>query len=298
MAKRIRTHADWLQNPAPVSRHEQLSIQFMQDPTKRAAVERVADRLGIDPTHLAAVIARESGGNHQVWGGKGGNYYGLIQFGPPERQAYGVRMNMTFTEQLEGPVVRYFEDRFKKANVPLKGATLQQLYAAILTGTPKGNIHSSDGHTTVARSLRLLQDAAVRTAKLFGRAITDAVAFVDPLHIITPAPGHVEKAGKGKKPRVQTARLDKPEKPEKPQRSRHRQVVHAHPHGQPQPQRYAARRRNHPAHAQNWQPHRLYQIPGPQRDTYRGEYIGDITKLQRPKGKTAAAFALPPAYPV
>ena len=67
--------------------------------------------------------------NHQITGGEGGNYKGLIQFGIPERKQYGYREDMTFEEQMLGPVVRYLKDRGVKP-----GHGVKEIYAAILTG--------------------------------------------------------------------------------------------------------------------------------------------------------------------
>ena len=97
----------------------------------RNAVVSVANKLGIDPIALAAVISKETGGtfNKDIQGGEGGNYRGLIQFGPSERRTYGYRDGMSFEEQMVGPVYRYL-----KARGVRPGHTAKEIYAAILTG--------------------------------------------------------------------------------------------------------------------------------------------------------------------
>jgi len=99
--------------------------------SKQQAIVSAANELGVRPQDLASVISQETMGtfNHQITGGEGGNYKGLIQFGIPERKKYGYREDMTFEEQMLGPVVRYLKDRGVKP-----GHGVKEIYAAILTG--------------------------------------------------------------------------------------------------------------------------------------------------------------------
>mgnify|MGYP001199317988 CR=1 FL=1 len=99
--------------------------------SKQQAIVTAANELGVKPEDLASVISQETMGtfNHQITGGEGGNYKGLIQFGIPERKKYGYRDDMTFEEQIIGPVVRYLKDRGVKP-----GHGVKEIYAAILTG--------------------------------------------------------------------------------------------------------------------------------------------------------------------
>jgi len=99
--------------------------------SKQQSIVTAANELGIKPEDLASVISQETMGtfNHQIQGGEGGNYKGLIQFGIPERKKYGYRDDMTFEEQITGPVVRYLKDRGVKP-----GHGVKEIYAAILTG--------------------------------------------------------------------------------------------------------------------------------------------------------------------
>ena len=101
------------------------------DGSKQQAIVSAANELGVRPEDLAAVISQETMGTFdpQIIGGEGNNYKGLIQFGIPERKAYGYRDGMSFEEQLLGPVVRYLKDRGVK-----QGHGVKELYAAILTG--------------------------------------------------------------------------------------------------------------------------------------------------------------------
>jgi LysM repeat protein len=99
--------------------------------SKQQAIVEAAKELGVKPEDLASVISQETMGtfDHQITGGEGGNYKGLIQFGIPERKQYGYKDDMTFEEQMKGPVVRYLKDRGVK-----KGHGVKEIYAAILTG--------------------------------------------------------------------------------------------------------------------------------------------------------------------
>ena len=122
--------------------------------SQRQALEIAAADLGVDPIDLATIIGFETAGTYDpgVVGGEGNNYQGLIQFGIPERQAYGVVPGMSFEEQLLGPVVSYFKDRFAKVGMSTQGATLEDLYTTVLAGNPKANRDAADSFGTTARS--------------------------------------------------------------------------------------------------------------------------------------------------
>jgi len=118
------------------------------------ALVEVAGELGVSPIDLATIIGFETAGTYDpgVVGGEGGNYQGLIQFGGPERAAYGVVPGMSFEEQLRGPVKRYLQDRFAKAGMSTQGATLEDLYTTVIAGNPRANRDAQDSFGTSARS--------------------------------------------------------------------------------------------------------------------------------------------------
>jgi hypothetical protein len=122
--------------------------------SQRQALETAAAELGVDPIDLATIIGFETGGTYDpgVVGGEGGNYQGLIQFGIPERQTYGVVPGMSFEEQLLGPVVNFFKDRFARAGMSTQGATLEDLYTTVIAGNPGANRDAKDSFGTSARS--------------------------------------------------------------------------------------------------------------------------------------------------
>jgi lambda family phage tail tape measure protein len=111
-----------------------------------------ASKLGVSPLDLAQIILFESGGDPSRWGGAGGKYLGLIQMGPSERKQYGANQNQSFEEQVQGPVVRYFQDRFKGVGMSTQGASLIDLYRTVLGGNPKANINGADSFGTTPAS--------------------------------------------------------------------------------------------------------------------------------------------------
>ena len=118
------------------------------------ALVEVAGELGVSPIDLATIIGFETGGTYDpgIVGGQGKKYEGLIQFGEPERAAYGVVPGMSFEEQLRGPVKAYFKDRFAQAGMSTQGATLEDLYTTVLAGNPGANRDAQDSFGTSARS--------------------------------------------------------------------------------------------------------------------------------------------------
>lgn len=114
------------------------------------ALVAAAQKLGVSPLDLATIIGFETGGSYSPsqWGGSGNKYMGLIQFGPNERRAYGAYQGQSFEEQVTGPVVRYFQDRFKKVGMSTQGADLLTLYRTVLGGNPKASLTGRDGFGT------------------------------------------------------------------------------------------------------------------------------------------------------
>lgn len=130
------------------------------------AIEWAARVLGVRADDLGAIILKESGGDPHIWGGAGGNYAGVIQFGPNERRAYGWEAGMSFAEQVMGPMVRYFVDRFAGVGRSTQGASLLDLYRTVLGGNPDADINGADAFgTTPANAidgLKELRDVAKR----------------------------------------------------------------------------------------------------------------------------------------
>lgn len=117
-----------------------------------ASITKAAAAIGTTPQDLATVISYESGFSTSKWGGKGGNYMGLIQFGPEERKKYGVHPGQSFDEQM-GSVVAFLKDRGFKP-----GMGLLDLYSTINAGSP-GHYDASDGNGTVRSHVAKMQAA-------------------------------------------------------------------------------------------------------------------------------------------
>jgi hypothetical protein len=96
------------------------------------AVRESADRLGISPVDLLTTISYETGGRlaPNTWGGKNGQYLGLVQFSPENQKRYGVRPDQTVGEQM-GAVENYLRDRGVKP-----GMGLLDLYSTVNAGRP------------------------------------------------------------------------------------------------------------------------------------------------------------------
>lgn len=112
-------------------------------------ISQTAQNLGIEPRVLAAAISYETGGTFDPnkRGGKGNNYLGLIQFGPEERNKYGVKPGMTVEEQMPA-VEAYLRDRGVKP-----GMGVAEVYSIINAGSLGSNgqprWNASDGNGTV-----------------------------------------------------------------------------------------------------------------------------------------------------
>lgn len=107
----------------------------------------VAEELGLDATEVAAVMSFESAGTFDptIKGGDGGNYMGLIQFGPSERAKYGIDESST-PEEWTDAILGFMKDRGFK-----KGMGLEDFYSTILAGQP-GLYNARDSNGTTVRN--------------------------------------------------------------------------------------------------------------------------------------------------
>jgi hypothetical protein len=132
---------------------------------EKAALEDAAQELGVDPLSLAAMIGFETAGTYNASIRNQFGYEGIIQFGEEERKTYGYTPGMSFADQVRGPMVRYLKDRFKKVGVSTQGASLEDLYTAVLTGNPKGNKDLADRNNTTVRTAMARMQEHVEAAK-------------------------------------------------------------------------------------------------------------------------------------
>lgn len=134
-----------------------------------AAIMATAQQLRVDPLDLATAISYETGGTFDPWQRgpttKWGQHRGLIQWGEPQREQYGVYKGMPNSDQLQS-VGKYLTD----AGVE-PGMGLLDIYSAINVGKVKrynasdannggawGTVrdkveHQMDGHRTKAQKL-------------------------------------------------------------------------------------------------------------------------------------------------
>jgi hypothetical protein len=133
------------------------------------AIVNSARTLGIKPEDLATVISYETGGKFSpsIMGGKGGNYLGLIQFGPSERKQYGASPDQSFTEQM-GAVTRYLQDRGLKP-----GMGIHDLYSTINAGRPGlYNASDSPGQTVNTHVDNMLENHYPKAVSFLGGEIS------------------------------------------------------------------------------------------------------------------------------
>ena len=127
-------------------------MSYQLTPQDRQALVRTANELQVSPYEFAAVLQRESGINPNRWGGAGGNYYGAIQFGGPERTEAGLDPNKigsyTLAEQMPH-VSKWLKGRGYKP-----GMGVDSMYATILGGNPNANRDAPDAFgSTINNSL-------------------------------------------------------------------------------------------------------------------------------------------------
>ncbi len=131
-----------------------------------SSIRNAATTLGVSARDLATVISYETGGSFSTkkWGGKGGDYLGLIQFGPEERRKYGAYWGQAFEDQMQA-AVRYFKDRGLQP-----GSGLRDLYSTVLTGSP-GNYNRSDGYGTVDQHIAGMSGHQANADRILGKQI-------------------------------------------------------------------------------------------------------------------------------
>lgn len=103
------------------------------------AIRAVSARIGARPEDFATAMSFETGGtfNPAIRGGAGNRHVGLIQFGIPEQQRYGVTQQTPAEQQVQA-AGRFLQDRGFKP-----GMGLLDLYSTINAGSP-GRYRASD----------------------------------------------------------------------------------------------------------------------------------------------------------
>lgn len=99
---------------------------------------------GYNADDILKVMNYESSGRPDVWGGKGGKYFGLLQFGPEERKQFGVDTEHPNAQNQIDAGLKYLDARGFRP-----GMGLMDLYSTVLAGSP-GHYNRTDGAGTVA----------------------------------------------------------------------------------------------------------------------------------------------------
>jgi hypothetical protein len=98
----------------------------------KEAIQKAAAETGASPEDLATLVSFETGGtfNKNKEGGRRGRHKGYIQWGPTERAQYGIRDDMTPSEQM-AKAAEFLKDRGYRP-----GMSGEQLYATVNAGSP------------------------------------------------------------------------------------------------------------------------------------------------------------------
>lgn len=148
-------------------------------PEDIAYLRSKAQAAGYNADDLLKVMNYESSGRSNIWGGKGGKYFGLIQFGPNERKQFGVdTVNPSATNQIDA-TMRYLGARGFKP-----GMGLLDLYSTVNAGSP-GHYRASDGNGTVASHVAAIMGqkpiaASSAPASPNTSPLSGAIAFAEP----------------------------------------------------------------------------------------------------------------------
>lgn len=143
-------------------------------PSGLQRVSSLASKLGVPRETLLALFEQESGNNPNIWGGAGGKYYGVIQFGPGARKETGLNPKDPSHQTIEGQlpfVERYFSQRgYRPEDYPDAQSRAKALYRTVLVGNPGQSGTDSFGTNSDQAARRMLPggDLYQRVAKRYG----------------------------------------------------------------------------------------------------------------------------------
>ncbi len=134
----------------------------------------VANKFGLNPAELAAIMSFETGGTFSPTVTNASGHMGLIQFGKAEQAKYGITKSST-PEQWTNAIVGFFEDRGLQP-----GASIEDVYSTILTGSP-GNYDRTDSNGTSVRNAvpRILSQHLAKGATFVGDTAQAAPATTE-----------------------------------------------------------------------------------------------------------------------
>lgn len=167
-----------------------------------AGIIQTARSLGMDPVDLATIISYETAGTFDAtkagpttqWG----QHRGLIQFGEPQAEQYGVNWNDPVNSQLgeDGAVARYFRE-----NGWEPGMGMLQAYSIVNAGGPdrfdRSDANNGGAPGTVADKVRDQMDGHRRNAE----ALLGDLASQEPSY--TPVPEQNQNALSPARPTLQ-----------------------------------------------------------------------------------------------
>lgn len=134
-------------------------------PEAIAYLRNKAQAAGYNPDDLLRVINYESSGRPDVWGGKGGKYYGIFQAGPSERKQFGIDTVHPSAENQIDALMRFLPARGFKP-----GMGLMDLYSTVLAGSP-GHYNRTDGAGTVSQHVAKMMGGQPVAAMVSGPGI-------------------------------------------------------------------------------------------------------------------------------
>lgn len=132
-------------------------------PDDIAYLRQQAGSRGYNADDLLKVIQYESSGRPDVWGGKDNKYFGLLQFGGPERAQFGVNtQNPSAQNQIDAAF------KFLQARGFKPGMGLLDLYSTVNAGSP-GHYNASDRPgMTVAKHVAAMGGQSVPQGQIPG----------------------------------------------------------------------------------------------------------------------------------
>jgi hypothetical protein len=138
-----------------------------------AYLRAAAARDGYSADDAMKVFGHESSLDPTVWGGKGGQYFGLFQAGPSERKDYGVDVVHPSARNQIDAFGRFLHGRGYKP-----GMGLEDMYSTVLAGRP-GLYNRTDGAGTVAQHVARMQGGSAPGMTLSGSPEMSALAYAD-----------------------------------------------------------------------------------------------------------------------
>jgi hypothetical protein len=171
---------------------------FNYDPTIKTGIAETASALGIDPVDLATAISYETAGTFDPTKGgprtQWGQHKGLIQFGEPQAQKYGVDWENPVGSQLgpEGAVAKYLRDTGVKP-----GMGLLDIYSAINAGGV-GRYNASDANNGGApgnvrdKVEQQMADHRAKALAMFSPNVEAASSGQEAINAVAPPSGALD----------------------------------------------------------------------------------------------------------